>query len=122
MSPLSHNYSSCDECGDGPSLLSRPEPTWQGLGCSIIWRALCSVEKRMPVDFTGLLIAIVLWGGGTIGTFLSIRAAQRKRPDDGSGILTPLGTAIAWTICASVALAMVGIFIIWFYDWIHGRA
>jgi hypothetical protein len=76
----------------------------------------------MPVDFTGLLIAIVVWIGGTIWTFLAIRASQRKRPDDGSGILTPLGVALAWTIGVSVVLAMVGIFIIWFYDWIHGRA
>lgn len=68
----------------------------------------------MPVDFTGLLIAFLVWLGGTIWAFRRLRA-PRQAP-------LQIGAVIALTMCASVVLALVGVFIVWFYDWVHGRA
>lgn len=76
----------------------------------------------MPVDYTGLLIAIALWFGGTACAFRCIRGAKASRPEFPKGALTKLGVAIVWTGVVSVILMALGVFIIWFYDWLNGRA
>jgi hypothetical protein len=76
----------------------------------------------MPVDYTGLVIAIAMWLGGTVWTYRRICAAQAGRPESARGILTSLGVTLVWTAGVSALLAAFGVFVIWFYDWLHGRA
>lgn len=67
----------------------------------------------MPVDYTGLLIAIIVWFGGTVG----VLAWRRQRSNDEE----PWATTLGWTLCASVALFAFGYFLIWFEDYMQLR-
>jgi hypothetical protein len=67
----------------------------------------------MPVDYTGLLIAIVVWFGGTVGVLVG----RRYRSNDYESWATTLG----WTFCTSAALLAFGYFFIWFYDYVRLR-
>lgn len=74
----------------------------------------------MPVDYTGLLIALSMWIGGTVYAYRRIRAAMLARHAADEGPL-PAVRPVFWTMWVSLALAAFGIFIIWFYDWIFDR-
>ena len=76
----------------------------------------------MPVDYTGVLIALVVWIGGTIWAYGRIRTAMLARHDPAINGPLPAVRPIFWTLWASIGLAVACFFIAWSYDWIRGTA
>lgn len=76
----------------------------------------------MPADFTGLLIALALWIGGTGYAYDRIRTGMRARHDAARDGPLPAVRPIFWTMLASIALAAAGFFLIWLFDRATGRA
>jgi len=76
----------------------------------------------MPVDLTGLVIALAVWIGGTGYAYDRIRAVMLARHDAARDGPLPTVRPIFWTMLASLALAAVGIFLLWLYDRVRGRA
>ena len=76
----------------------------------------------MPVDYTGVLIALALWIGGTVYAYHRIRIAMHARHDAVAEGPLPAIRPIFWTMWASIALAALGFVIIFLYDWMLGRA
>ena len=69
----------------------------------------------MPVDYTGALIALAVWIGGLWLGWRRAARIVRERPDRSFH-------TIFWTVWLGVALTAFAIFIVWFYDWVRGRA
>ena len=76
----------------------------------------------MPVDFTGVLIALVIWIGGTVWAYGRIRAAMLARHDAALHGPLPAVRPVFWTTWASIVLAVVCFFLAWGYDRIRNLA
>ena len=72
----------------------------------------------MPVDYTGVLIAIIFWIGGTCWSFSRIRAAMLAKHDVPANGLLPLVRPLFWTMWASIAFAIAAFFIAMLYDFV----
>jgi hypothetical protein len=73
----------------------------------------------MPIDPAGLLIAAVVWLGGTVWALNRFCATEQVSPDAGN--LRASIATVGWTALASFLVAAGGLFIVWFYEWIAGR-
>jgi hypothetical protein len=76
----------------------------------------------MPVDYTGVLIALVVWIGGTIWVYNRIRTGMLARHDPSIDGPLPAVRPIFWTMWVSIGLAVVCCFVTWFFVWIRGLA
>ncbi len=65
----------------------------------------------MPVDFTGFVVGVIIWVGGTIWSYRQLRATSMPSP-----------LPVLCTVLASVVLVFFGFVIAFFYDWLRGRA
>ena len=70
----------------------------------------------MPVDSTGLIIAIVFWLVGTWWAFIRIWTKMESRHNKELNGPLPLVRPIFWTMWASILLAVVAFFIVFLYD------
>jgi heme/copper-type cytochrome/quinol oxidase subunit 2 len=76
----------------------------------------------MPVDFSPICLAIVLWGVSLVFVYRWLHrreSLQQNRPAEQAG---PNVVTIAHTLIAAIVLAVPAFLIAWLIEWLLGRA